>query len=176
MAGFSSYLALAPLTLAATVLAGPAALAASPGSGGQAGPVSMASVRISLTVAPRLQAERAEPADAGVESAASPAQPLCIWSNAPAGTFSVTASQVGEADGPAASRPAYELEWRDGTGGSRAVPVLAGTKLSDLAAESRRACQGQGRPTAALTMRPVSGAERASGEGAPVFLLLISPD
>jgi len=143
----------------------PDALGAQQAFNGQIGPVSRASVQISLSVAPRLGAERAEGGASRAGEAS--AQPFCIWSNGAIATFSLSASDV---SGPLAGKAGpYALEWR-GPEGERSLVMSPGSSLTGLAAQPRENCRsGEGRRQGGLLVRR---ADAASG----ILLLLIAPD
>ena len=178
MAGFSSTRSLAFLALASIAISTPGALRAKSASrGGEMGPVSTGSIRISLSVAPRGGAEPALAEGGGVEGQGAD-RPLCIWSNAPVGTFSVTASDASpewRAGDRGLSLNAYELEWTDGAGVSRMVPAGIGTGLSGLAAQSRESCEAQTR-AGGLAVRRAAAAADESAARTRALLLLIAPD
>src|SRR5689334_16526184 len=93
MDSFSPTRMLAWLALATGLASSPAELRARSQSDGEMGPVSRAAIGISVSIAPRLGAERAVPAQGqGLEVEHPRQQRLCIWSNAPVGTFSMIAS------------------------------------------------------------------------------------
>lgn len=151
----------------------PAGLCAQSASPGSMGPVSRASIAISLSVAPHMQAERV-PASEGLRSSRDgTTQPFCVWSNGSVGTFSVSATIAGSDDeAKDSSAGAYELEWRDR---ADRRPLRAGATLAGLTAQSPGACDPGSGSAAALVARTVA----RPGSSAPYtgpLLLLIAPD
>jgi hypothetical protein len=143
----------------------PDGLGAQPASDGQLGPISRGSVHISLSVAPRLGAERAAARQAGAGKA--PTQPFCIWSNGAISTFSVRASDASA--GPDGDAVPYELEYK-GPEDSRPLAIRPGTGLAGLASQSQEACRpGEGGPGGGLLVRK-------AGAASGTLLLLIAPD
>lgn len=172
--GVAPSVALACLLLSAT--AGPAA-ARSAGDG-VIGPVSRASVAISLSVAPRLEADRlaaAGTADRSGRNRGSDA--FCIWSNTSIGTYSVSALAVPGEGGPSAGAAAaapYAVEWSGGPAASSAPPA-DGTGLAGLRAQSSAGCGSGSALGNALVVSRTEVASSPTSRPAAV-LLLVAPD
>lgn len=150
-----------------SVLAGVALLAlaaaAKAESDGQVGAVSRGTVSISLSVAPRLGAERSAAAagDSG-------SQPFCIWSNAAVGTFTLSASEVSRGRGSPGH--SYELEW---SGPGAPLVMRPGTILAGLPARSPEECRSEAIAGGGLLVRQPAASATPGGSA---MLLVIAPD
>lgn len=150
------------------------------GSGGAMGSVSRAAVGISLSVAPRVQADRLTAAQrlSGL-GRATPGEPFCIWSNASIGSYTFSASAVA---GPGAdvARPAkslpYVVELSAALGVSQVATASDRTAPVSLTAETSAGCGSTSRPTKLLIVRQVESAAGQASMRSGTVLLLIAPD
>jgi hypothetical protein len=148
---------------------------AQPGSGGAMGVVARGTVAISLSVAPRVQADRlASENIASRSDGAGRSEPFCIWSNAPIGTYSLSAAALEQSDAPGSSSaaPSYLVEWSDVPGASSGAPREHGT-LAGLRAQTLAACGSSSKPASIVVVRTSKPSSSAAQR--PV-LLLIAPD
>ncbi len=144
---------------------------AQPGSGGAMGVVARGTVAISLSVAPRVQADRlASENIASRSDGAGRSEPFCIWSNAPIGTYSLSAAALEQSDAPGSSSaaPSYLVEWSDVPSPSGEHRALAGLRAQTLAA-----CGSSSKPASIVVVRTSKPSSSAAQR--PV-LLLIAPD
>lgn len=151
---------IAPSAVLACIVLAATSAAAQPGTGGEIGPVSRASIGISLSVAPRIQADRTQHVVDGTNKG----ETFCIWSNASIRTFSVRAV-------PEPGAPRYVIE--RGAGG-RGMTVDGDTELAGLRALSSANCSsssGTASLVVASAAKSVGGAPQSSE-----VLLLIAPD
>lgn len=162
--------------LLATVSAEP--VTAQPGSGGAMGAVARGTVAISLSVAPRVQADRlASENIASTSQGTGQSEPFCIWSNASIGTYSLSAAaalEQSDARTPSSAAPSYLIEWSDVPGASSGAPREHGT-LAGLRAQTRAACGSSSRPTSFLVVRTAKPYPSAA-QGSAAVLLVIAPD
>lgn len=155
--------------LGACLLASSPAAVRAEAYSGQLGPVSRGSVRISLSVAPRLGAKRSLSGTVGIESVGT--RPFCIWSNASIPTFSLSVSDLTE-DGKSA-RPPFELEWSGSGAAKRPLVIRPGTTLAGLPAQSPQQCASETGRGAELTVKQAAFSTESRGSA---VLLLIAPD
>jgi hypothetical protein len=151
---------------------------AQPGSGGAMGAVARGTVAISLSVAPRVQADRlASENIASTSQGTGQSEPFCIWSNASIGTYSLSAAAALEqSDAPPSSSaaPSYLIEWSDVPGASSGAPREHGT-LAGLRAQTRAACGSSSRPASILVVRTTKPYPSAA-QGSAAVQLVIAPD
>lgn len=176
---YSSRILASSLVMGCLILAARAdPLRAQPGVGGAMGPVSRASIGISLSVAPRVEADRhAAVHAAGLSDRTVWSEPFCIWSNTSIGTFSLSASAVSEQGSVSAGQPAptfpYDIQWSGDAGRSSALDHDRG--LAGLRASSLASCGSGTRLANLLVVRPTKSAGGAALQS-PAVLLLIAPD
>ena len=135
---------------------------AQPGTGAL-GPVSRANIGISLSIAPRIQADRLQRAEADIDGG----EPFCIWSNASIGTFSVSAVPERGA--------APSVIQRSGASGERGVVPDGGTGLAGLRTQSNASCASSSAIANLLVVNAAKSAGATAARSSAV-LLLIAPD
>jgi hypothetical protein len=140
------------------------------------GPVSRASVAISLSVAPRLAADRLARGTVDRSDPEHGSAAFCVWSNTSIGTYSVSASAVSEQGGPspAAAAAPHAIEWSGGPA-AWSASLGDGTGLAGLRAQSRAGCGSGSGPANALVVTMTEAASSGAPRAAAV-LLLVAPD
>jgi hypothetical protein len=145
------------IALAAAGLA--AAGAADAAQQGEMGATSSGSVGISLSVAPRARISGLKDisvSDADPASNLRTAQTVCVWSNSPAGAYTLTAGGSGSGGAfelaGGQQTLAYSVEWAQGAGQASGQTLPGGQTATSLQAAATQSDCGSGTGSASLVV------------------------
>jgi len=173
----------APILVLACLVAGGSAEAAEDGA---LGATSSGSVRISVSVAPRARISGLQdidfgPADPG--TGARRAQNVCVWTNSPAGSYTLTAAGSGPGGAfelvGSGQTVSYSVEWAASAGQSSGFPLSGGgTSQANLQTAATDADCAAGSGSASLVVA-VAPAQLAAAEPGTAYTgaltLIVSP-
>ena len=151
---------------------GTATVHAEPAATGRMGPTSRATVRISLSVAPRLEVSRSAVEAAGSSGSAG-SQSFCVWSNSGVGSYSISASDASDPSAGEVARggSGFVLQMAGAGAGTMPLALAPGVTAAGLTAASAPGC-GSGR----LVVRPANMAANGPAVRPHALLLIVAPD
>lgn len=156
------------------------AAVASTASSAEIGQTSRAAISISVTVPSRILVSGVADVEiADLFSRGSSSQSICVLTNYPESTYSVTldGAEAGMADSPeSADVGPASVAWSDGASGPAGVLIARGETIGGFRAASTNTCHVDDRGGAKLTVHAEGGEELALKESAAPLTLLIAPD
>ena len=152
---------------------------------GEMGATSSGSVGISLSVAPRARISGLKDisiSDADPASNIRTAENICVWSNSPAGAYTLTAGGSGSGGAfelaGGQQTLAYSVEWAQSTGQDSGQTLAGGQTATNLQAAATQSDCGSGTGSARLVVAMDSGQLAAAQPGTAytgALTLTVSP-
>ena len=148
---------------------------------GALGVTSMGTVSISVSVAPRARISGLQDIDLTLtdpRTGARPAQNICVWSNSPAGSYTLTAAGSGPGGAfelaGSGQTVNYSVEWAASAGQSSGSPLTAETTQANL--QGGDCATGSGSASLVVALAPAQLAAAEPGIAyTGVLTLLVSP-